>query len=329
MTADRETLTLLASWLEDGRTRLPDHVLDGVLDRIPATPQARPRWSVRTGATAPYGVRWGVIALALAAVAIVGLTLGGVPAVGPVASPTATSTASASTSTAPGPSVGLRSPAPVLGPVPCKKPASVQGAVLDCSRDGRRLLIEKGDENLLVVNADGSETQVTEQLSAFLDIPGSPRPRGAAISPDGSRVVFAGLTEPYKEGKSCHNGALFVVDADGGPATVLFKSHVRQNGIVTYPTFSPDGTHIAVADGYCDSSHGVWLMNADGTDAHQIVPTDFGPLGATHVHGLEWSKAGDRLALVVDDGVYTFAPDGSGFTRLVNGSDFCFLNPRC
>jgi Tol biopolymer transport system component len=182
---------------------------------------------------------------------------------------------------------------------------------------------------LFVLQADGSETQVTQQLSGFNDLLGSSRPRGAAISPDGSRVVFAGLTKPKEQRRSCHDGALFAVDADGGVTTMLFKSHIEQNGLVNYPAFSPDGTKIAVADGYCDHSHGVWLMNADGSDAHQIVPTDFGPLGATHVHGLEWSKAGDRIALVIDDGVYTFAPDGSGFAPLVHGTDFCFLTPQC
>ena len=44
MTTERETLQIIGSWMEDGRTRLPDHVLDAVLDQLPATPQRR-RWS--------------------------------------------------------------------------------------------------------------------------------------------------------------------------------------------------------------------------------------------------------------------------------------------
>ena len=44
MTTDREALQIIGSWMEDGRTRLPDHVLDAVLDQLPATPQRR-RWS--------------------------------------------------------------------------------------------------------------------------------------------------------------------------------------------------------------------------------------------------------------------------------------------
>ena len=77
---------------------------------------------------------------------------------------------------------------------------SEPGIPLGWSSDGTRLLIQKGDGNLFVLHADGSETQVTEQLSGFGDIPGSARPSGATISPDGSRVVFAGLTKTREEG---------------------------------------------------------------------------------------------------------------------------------
>ena len=82
--------------------------------------------------------------------------------------------------------------------------------------------------NLFVLHADGSETQVTEQLSGFND-PWISRPSGATISPDGSRVVFAGLTKPSaRRARSCHDGALFAVDADGGPAEVLWESQYRR-----------------------------------------------------------------------------------------------------
>ena len=234
------------------------------------------------------------------------------------------------------PSVDGRSSEPTVGQIECGNHAgnwsypatSVQlnSAILGCSLDGSRVLIQKGNENLFVLDADGSETQVTEQLSGFNEIVGSARPTGATISPDGTRIVFAGLTT--REGLSCHDGALFAVSADGGPAEVLWRSQVPQNGIVRDPSFSPDGTRIAFADGYCDSDHSVWVMNADGSDARQIVSSDFGPLGATHVHGLAWSAAGDRIALQVDDGTYIFATDDSG---LASGSawEFCWPGREC
>ncbi|MET1231935.1 MAG: hypothetical protein ABWY52_03680, partial [Candidatus Limnocylindrales bacterium] len=208
------------------------------------------------------------------------------------------------------------------------------GNILGCSRDGMRRLIKGLAGNLFVLHADGTETQVSEPLSGSSDITGSARPTGATISPDGSRVVFAGKTV---RGRSCHDGALFGVDADGGPAEVLWKSQVPQNGIVRFPAFSPDGTQIAFADGYCDSDHSVWVMNADGSDAHQIVTPDGTPLGGGFVHGLAWSPAGDRIALQYQGfgpgfeglALYTFATDGSGFTKGGDASEFCWPGLRC
>lgn len=211
---------------------------------------------------------------------------------------------------------------------PFASPVPVSTSVLGCSRDGTRLLIQKDKGNLFVVHADGSETQVTDQLADIAHLPGSSRPSGATISPDGSRIVFAGLTK-WEAGRSCHDGALFAVDADGGPTELLFVSQVPQNGIVREPTFSPDGTRIAFADGYCDSDHSVWVMNADGTDAHQIVTADDAPLGATHVQAIAWSSAGDRIGLLIDQGIYTFAPDGSDIAKSGRGLEFCWPGQQC
>ena len=192
------------------------------------------------------------------------------------------------------------------------------GTPLGWSRDGTRLLIQKGDENLFILHADGSETQVTEQLTGISGIRGSGRPSGATISPDGSRVVFAGMRGI---GPSCHRGALFAVAADGGPAELLWESQAADDGgIVRDPTFSPDGTQIAFVDGYCDSDHSVWVMNADGSNAHQIVTGEDTPLGGTHVHGLAWSPAGDRIAIKIDQGIFTFAPDGTDFTPVTTAA---------
>jgi hypothetical protein len=216
---------------------------------------------------------------------------------------------------------------PGAGRIFCGTRDGATGPVLGCSTDGARVLIQKGEENLFILHADGSETQVTDQLSGFSEMLGSSRPAGATISPDGSRVVFAGLT---MVGLSCHNGALFAVDADGGPAGLLWESQAAPDGgIVRYPAFSPDGTQIAFVDGYCDHNHSVWVMNADGSNAHKIVSDEIGPLDATHVHGLAWSQTGDRIAITVDQGSYTFATDGSHFTADGDVSEFCWPGWRC
>ena len=81
---------------------------------------------------------------------------------------------------------------PVTGRINCKDQdrgagsvLRVTGTILGCTRDGTRLLIQKDRENLFMLHADGSETQVTEELAGFDDIPGSARPSGATISPTG------------------------------------------------------------------------------------------------------------------------------------------------
>jgi len=170
------------------------------------------------------------------------------------------------------------------------------GEPVGWSSDGTRLLIQRG-RHLFVLHADGTSTQVTTHSLSIGD---------ATISPDGSRVVFAG-------NPGGGPNALYAVDADGGRPKMLVES---KEGDVRTPTFSPDGKKIAYVDDDSDVRHGVWVMNADGSDVHQIVPDP----GAGFVSGLAWSPSGDRIALGFGD-IYTFAPDGSDFTRVITGAD--------
>jgi Tol biopolymer transport system component len=297
MSTENDVARSLRSWLREDRHEDADRVLDAVIDQVPATPQRRALWLARRFPDLNSNtVRFGVAAAVLIVAVVFGINFLARPRVG--GDPTQTPV-----EVAPG-----------------------AGTPLGWSSDGTRLLIQRGNETLLILHADGSETKVAD-ISKFND-PGSARPAGATISPDGSRVVFAGLTKTSEEGHlSCHDGALFAVDAEGGPAEVLWESQVPQNGIVRYPTFSPDGTRIAFADGYCDHDHSVWVMNADGSDAHQIVANET-TLGAGHVYGLAWSAAGDRIALQFEGATYTFATDGSDFTQ-VSASEFCWPGRRC
>jgi hypothetical protein len=91
MTTERETLHIIGTWMEDGRTRLPDHVLDAVLDQLPSTPQRRTMLG-RPWRFPPMTsfARLAMTVVAIAAVGVVGLTLVQGPVTGPAASPSPT-----------------------------------------------------------------------------------------------------------------------------------------------------------------------------------------------------------------------------------------------
>jgi len=169
------------------------------------------------------------------------------------------------------------------------------GTPLAWSNDGTRLLLRRN--GLVVLNADGSETQLTgDRVADTLSV------RAATISPDGSRVVFATIDGPR------NTGFIFSVDADGGSPEVLLELDGLE-GV----TFSPDGTRIAYVSGHGDAGHRVSVMDGDGSNRREIVANDV-TLGTGHYHGFAWSPAGDRIALGLEGTIYTFAPDGSGFT---------------
>jgi hypothetical protein len=107
MATDRDTTRIVRSWLEEGRTALPDHILDAVLDQVPATRQRRAWWPAWRFADMNNIAKLLIAAAAVVAVAIVGINLlpagdGGVggPLVSPSPSPSPTPQASPSPSPA-------------------------------------------------------------------------------------------------------------------------------------------------------------------------------------------------------------------------------------
>lgn len=183
---------------------------------------------------------------------------------------------------------------------------NVLGKPVAWSEEGTELLlIRHGDGgDLVLLHADGTETLLPSptlsEREVFLLY--------AAMSSDGSMVTY---TAPTEDGF-----ALSRIDVATGHATVLVES---QDTMLYQPTFSPDGTQIAYIDGGGDHSHRVWVVNADGTDPHMIVENDVTSQG--HVFGLAWSPTRDRIALGLRRlpvaGIYTFAPNGSDFRRVI------------
>jgi hypothetical protein len=327
---DQRFEALLRQSLEAEVTRLPMRVTaDQVMDR------AKFRRGARTGFLGR--VQLNRFAFQVAAVAVmvvaafgIGIWVSRPSVVGPSPLPSASPTASP-------PSVDLGIFEPVAGwiaypvreavqvsavgiwaidPVTLDRETKIQlttgpGEPIAWSSDGTRLLILRPassqlmlDEQLVVLHADGSETRLAPTPGGFND---------ATFSPDGSRVVFADA------------GALYSVDADGGPVELLVDlGDILMEGV----TISPDGSQIAYVYGSGDNGHHVWVVDADGTDGLEIV-ANATTLGAGHVRGLAWSPAGDRIVLALGGFMYTFAPDGSDFTRVAGSDAGCESAPEC
>ena len=88
MSTDRETTRVVRSWLEEGVTRLPDRVLDVVLDQVPATPQRRSWWPAWRLSDMNTFAKFAIAATTVLVVAFVGYNL--LPGVGGMGGPIAT-----------------------------------------------------------------------------------------------------------------------------------------------------------------------------------------------------------------------------------------------
>lgn len=75
MRAEPEMTRIVRSWLTEGRTALPDHILDAVLAELPATHQRRPLWPARRIDNMNGYAKLVMAAAAVVVVAIVGYNL--------------------------------------------------------------------------------------------------------------------------------------------------------------------------------------------------------------------------------------------------------------
>ncbi|HET7181651.1 MAG TPA: hypothetical protein VFI15_05405 [Candidatus Limnocylindrales bacterium] len=95
MSTDHETSRIVRSWLDEGVTKLPDRVLDAVLDQVPTTPQRRSGWSTWRSYRMNTYIKLATAAAAVLVVAFLGyqllpsITGPGAPTAPPTPAPTA------------------------------------------------------------------------------------------------------------------------------------------------------------------------------------------------------------------------------------------------
>jgi len=158
-----------------------------------------------------------------------------------------------------------------------------------------------GFNQLCIINADGSGQRILTSTAFSDDF-------FASISPDGASVLFAsdraGRYQIYE----------LVLETEQ-----LIQLTDFEDMHAYAPDVSPDGNQIvfyARASGSYPSSHNVWVMNRDGSDAHSITNRSGGAWDPV------WSPDGAYILFASESGgtpqLYIVAADGSDPTRVTN-----------
>jgi Tol biopolymer transport system component len=141
--------------------------------------------------------------------------------------------------------------------------------------DGRVLLARRTNDSttLFVANADGTGTP-----REIARAPG----REAKLSPDGQSILS--VTGPFR-------ATVFVVSQVNGATT---RPITDGRAIQFNAEWSPDGKEIAYSRLDSANNIGVWVMNADGSNAHAVADMSSAQVRAQLP---AWSSDGRRLAI--------------------------------
>src|SRR5262249_12336931 len=131
-------------------------------------------------------------------------------------------------------------------------------------------------------------------------------------SPDGTQIAFDST-------RGARFSRLWVMNADGKSARAISPPNLQ----VGWPTWAPDGRHIAAFTNIDDPDAPSWLvvLRPDGSDLRRLTGP---PKGAVDVFP-SWSPAGDRIAFARLAGntghgdVWTIKADGTNAERVTTG----------
>jgi Tol biopolymer transport system component len=184
------------------------------------------------------------------------------------------------------------------------------------SPDGRQLVFDVFPPNapgqLWLMNADGSDQhQILKDPHYGEYIP--------SFAPDGKTLVFSRGPATGSKG-----GGIYRAQTDGTGLTAIT---ISPPDVVDFaPVYSPDGREIAfVSIGRGGVLIAVYLMNADGSDIHQLTPSWIGG------DCPNWSPDGEKIAFssngcvgdhgvgfVLNEELWVINRNGTGLTRLTH-----------
>ena len=150
------------------------------------------------------------------------------------------------------------------------------------ARDDSALFVAGGESVIHRLPLDPATGRLRGTPSV-IPVAGVPGVRGMSLSPDGSRLVFAGLSldsQIWKQPLRKDGSAA----ADASPLT---SDTSRRN---TMPTVSPDGSRIAYVSTRRGEQPNVWTMRVDGSAPLQLTSDD------SPDHQPSWSPDGRRVA---------------------------------
>ena len=182
--------------------------------------------------------------------------------------------------------------------------------------DGSQIVYSAGIDygrSIYVRAADGSHRRAVARGRIGRNPLSNVSPR---ISPDGSRVAYAGLVKTGLFGSGGYGWEIFTSRIDGSDRRRLTKNTVTD----TNPTWSPDGTRLAFISerGLSDPSEGVhYTMAADGSDVRSLTTFRF-----TYKPPI-WSPDGRHIAILASDlneppAIYIVDADGSDQRKIAD-----------
>jgi Tol biopolymer transport system component len=180
-----------------------------------------------------------------------------------------------------------------------------------------RILVSAGEMS------GGPYTYFIEGMSDNLSSPG-PAFLYAELSPDMERIAYH-----TADGLPATTADVWIARLDGSEA-VNVTELAGVGGVNCKPVWSPDGSQLAfqhadpTAELYpCQVGLHVWVVNTDGTDAHQVTPP-----GTAMTWSPAWSANGYRVfCSLLGVGAITIDTDGTDMTVLPNVGDMADWSP--